>query len=304
MRFTAIDFETANFNRHSACAVGIAVVNDEKISFINSWLIKPHSTQAFTENNIKIHGITPQATEKSPEFDKVYSLLKQHIEGKMLVAHNAAFDVSVLNSMLALYGIPVPRYEYICSCELSRKAWPALANHKLDTVCGCFNHEFNHHDAESDAVASAKIILKLMAEKKASDIRGLAAIYGERIQLIEAGTKVVLKEYKIPRRFQKRVNAKDIKATADTFDEKHPVFGRRFAFTGDFKSMSREALIVAVKNLGGIPLNGVTLSCDYLAAADDKLTGKMKQAKVFNEKGKAKIKIINEDELLKLINFN
>ena len=30
MRFTAIDFETANFNRHSACAVGIAVVNDEK----------------------------------------------------------------------------------------------------------------------------------------------------------------------------------------------------------------------------------------------------------------------------------
>lgn len=302
MRFTVIDFETANFNRHSACAVGIAVVNDDKISFTNSWLIKPHVTQMFTENNIKIHGITPQAVEKSQEFDKVYSILKQHIAGKLVVAHNALFDVSVLNSSLVFYGIAVPEYEYLCSCELARKAWPALENHKLDTVCRCFNHEFNHHDAASDAIAGANIIIRLMADKKTADIRKLAAIYGEQIQKVDANTKVIIKEHKIPRQFLKRVNAKDIKATVNTFDEKHPAFGKRIAFTGDFKSMSREALMVSVKNLGGIPLNSVTLSCDYLAAADDKLSGKMKQAIAFNEKGKAKIKIINEDELLKLIN--
>jgi DNA polymerase-3 subunit epsilon len=41
MRFTAIDFETANADRGSACAVGLVVVEDGQIVSRTSQLIRP-----------------------------------------------------------------------------------------------------------------------------------------------------------------------------------------------------------------------------------------------------------------------
>ena len=41
MNWVAIDFETANAKRSSACALGIAIVENGRIIKRASWLIKP-----------------------------------------------------------------------------------------------------------------------------------------------------------------------------------------------------------------------------------------------------------------------
>ena len=44
--------------------------------------------------------------------------------------------------------------------KISRRVWPDLPNHKLDTVSGYLGYSFRHHQALDDARACAYIVLK------------------------------------------------------------------------------------------------------------------------------------------------
>ncbi|MGV3149236.1 hypothetical protein [Rothia sp. 11273D007AR] len=62
--FVAVDFETANASRASACAVGLTVVRGGQVVETVSWLVKPHESVAdFHPLNVSIHGITPAMVE-------------------------------------------------------------------------------------------------------------------------------------------------------------------------------------------------------------------------------------------------
>ena len=62
--FIAIDFETATGHRDSACAIGIAVVEDLKVVDTFYSLIQPPGL-LFHPGNVRIHGITPKTVIKS-----------------------------------------------------------------------------------------------------------------------------------------------------------------------------------------------------------------------------------------------
>ncbi len=161
--FAAIDFETANYEPTSACAVGITVVKNGKISGSFCSLIKPEPFY-FVPEFIEIHGIRPEHTAYAPDFEEVWPEMKKRIEGLPLFAHNAPFDKKVLLSCLRFYGIDFEEPEFFCTCRLSRQAWPHFENHKLSTVCRMLNIPLDHHKADSDANACALIALKLREE--------------------------------------------------------------------------------------------------------------------------------------------
>ena len=71
MDFIAIDFETANSNRHSACEIGIVKVENFIITDKKSFLIKPKENY-FDWMNTEIHGINEETVENEPEFDVIY----------------------------------------------------------------------------------------------------------------------------------------------------------------------------------------------------------------------------------------
>jgi DNA polymerase III subunit epsilon len=60
MSWVAIDFETANETRGSACALGVAIVEADHVVERASWLIRP-PTLHFNPYNLMIHGITAAA---------------------------------------------------------------------------------------------------------------------------------------------------------------------------------------------------------------------------------------------------
>lgn len=155
--FTAIDFETANYQGNSACQLGIAVVNDGEIVEEKSWLIKP-PTKSFVFSDL--HGITYRMVREQPTFGQLWPAVRPYLERQILAAHNADFDLNVLTETLAYYQLPVPEIYAIDSLETARKAWPKLKNHKLSTVAAYLEIELNHHEAGSDARACAEIILR------------------------------------------------------------------------------------------------------------------------------------------------
>ena len=157
MNFVAIDFETANYARSSICAVGIAIVDNGKLQKTIHHLVKPFPNYyQFTW----LHGIDAKMTNNQPDFEGVWSKIQPLLEDKYVIAHNAGFDFGVMKKTLEFYDIAYPRLEYYCSVVISRKVFPQLSNHKLDTVCNHLKIKLNHHEAESDATGAANIILK------------------------------------------------------------------------------------------------------------------------------------------------
>lgn len=154
----ALDFETATSARDSACSLGFAVIEDDAVIETGGWLIRPPDN-LYYERNIGIHGITPEDTENAPTFEQLFPEVLPYLEGRNIIAHSASFDVSVLRSLISLYGLPTPDTRYVCSCNLARRAFPRLENHKLPTVCRHCGISLDHHEAVSDAYAAAMVAL-------------------------------------------------------------------------------------------------------------------------------------------------
>lgn len=161
MRVVALDFETANTNSASACALGIAIYEDGEIRDSFEWYFKPYYRYnyfTFTD----IHGITREDVQDEEEFVFYYDELKKILEDSIIVAHNAAFDIDVLNAVCDVYGLDHFRNQYLDTVAVARRVYPELYNHRLNTVCDYLGIPLNHHNGKSDAYACLMILLKAM----------------------------------------------------------------------------------------------------------------------------------------------
>lgn len=155
MNFTAIDFETANRNPNSACQLGIVVVRDGKIARQESWLIRPPELVfEFTY----LHGIDVRHVKHEPDFSSLWPLIHPFLEGQVIAAHNARFDLNVLSALLRHYRMGYGDIAAVDSLAVSRYLWPQLSNHQLPTVARHVGVSLQHHEAVSDAAACAAII--------------------------------------------------------------------------------------------------------------------------------------------------
>ena len=163
MDFVAIDFETATSSWTSICSMGICVVKNNKIVETKGMLFKPTPFE-FNEYNIAIHGITPQMVWDKPRFCDVWDKIKPYLDGKLVIAHNASFDIGALKKTLDLFSITLPTFDYLCTVKLSQKAYPQLESHKLNALGDALGIEFSHHTACDDAYACAEVLLHIIKD--------------------------------------------------------------------------------------------------------------------------------------------
>lgn len=185
--FTAIDFETANSNAASACAVGLVKVRGGKIEDRASWLIKPPpGRDEFLPFNIKIHGITPDMVSNAPSWEEQLPQLREFIGDDIAVAHNAGFDMGVIRTACAETVTPTPKLRYLCSVQVSRKTYD-IPSHRLPLAAAAAGYgEFAHHEALADAEACAAIIIDAARRHETEDLTALAKATGLRIQQLKA----------------------------------------------------------------------------------------------------------------------
>ncbi|MHC5249935.1 3'-5' exonuclease [Enterococcus sp. LJL90] len=159
MNFIAMDFETANYQSHSACSLALVMVQNSQIVGQYYSLIKPETE--FFYRNIQIHGIHPEDVREAPMFPEVWQTIQQYFQrDRLIVAHNAGFDTKVLAGCLDYYQLTRPEYLSLCTVRTSRKLFPEMKNHRLNTVCQELGITLeNHHDALEDSRACANILL-------------------------------------------------------------------------------------------------------------------------------------------------
>jgi len=113
-----IDIETtgSHFERDRITEIGIKSLCNGKIR-VWERLINP---QTFIPQNIqKLTGISPQMVEDQPSFDEIARELKQELEGKIFVAHNARFDYGFIKASFKRIGIDF-KPKVLCTVKLSR----------------------------------------------------------------------------------------------------------------------------------------------------------------------------------------
>ncbi|WBW99136.1 exonuclease domain-containing protein [Oceanirhabdus sp. W0125-5] len=304
--FVAIDFETANEKRNSACALGITVVESGEVVEEKYWLIKPYENR-FAPMNIWIHGITQEDVEDSPTFDEIWNEIKPYIEGKFVIAHNAAFDISVLRRTLDTYNIQYPSFQYACTVVMSKNYYDGVANYKLNTLANALGIEFKHHHASEDATAAARIFIEIckgLEIDSCDDIENKLFIRVGKV--FEGGynscgkSKSVIKGFELRRKFIEPSERKRV--IIDSLKDKTVVF------TGPLGSMSRIEAMASVRSASGTAGSSVTRKTDYLVTGikgRDKLSNsnkstKYRKAESLIDKG-YNIKIISDEEYFQII---
>lgn len=180
MNYIAIDFETATGSMNSACSVATVEVRDGQLKESWTTLIQPPKL-AFDDFNIGIHGISPKDVEDAPTFAEIWQELKARLAGKIVVAHNASFDMGVLKASLLANHLQAPLFRTCCTVRISRKVWPDLVDHKLNTVGAHLNINFQHHRALDDARTCAAIPLFAGVATGTDDLEELAQKIGVKI---------------------------------------------------------------------------------------------------------------------------
>lgn len=153
----ALDFETANYESNSACQLGLVRLRDWEVVEARAWLIRPPSPDfVFTD----IHGLTWDHVKDAPTWDRLWPELAPYFAGvDYLAAHNAPFDRGVLQKTCAYYGLAAPAQPFIDTVALARQTWRIYPT-KLNLVCERLGIPLRHHEALSDALACAQILVR------------------------------------------------------------------------------------------------------------------------------------------------
>lgn len=179
MKTIAIDFETANEQRGSACSVGLAWIEDGRVVRVEERLIRPKEMR-FSSFNTAIHGIRPEHVEDSGEFPEVMDEFADDFRGATMIAHNASFDFSVWRSCLDLYRQSYPELSYLCSVKMAQKVWPHLGSHKLNILASHLGLSFKHHNAAEDAAICAEAAIAMAESLRVSHVRDIPITIGMR----------------------------------------------------------------------------------------------------------------------------
>jgi DNA polymerase III subunit epsilon len=218
MTVLALDFETANERRDSACAVGLAWIAGGRVVRRQSHLIRPPDMR-FAPGNIRVHGILPANVADAPDFAAVMTPYLDDLARGLILAHNASFDIGVLRAGLARAGLAVPDLSYLCTVQVARRVFPAPEGCGLGKVARRLGIRFEHHDAGEDAYACAEIALAAMREMAAPDVPGLAAALNLPVTRATGGPAA-------PRRVQGAITGRAMAAFAE------PATGLSFAMRG------------------------------------------------------------------------
>ena len=158
-RFVAIDFETANQSRDSACSIGIAIAEGGRIVALEQRLIRPPTSEFFFTD---IHGLTWNEVRNEPSFAEVWKDLHHVVsDADFIAAHNASFDRSVLRACCETHRLQWPKQPFVCTVQVARSVFGIYPT-KLPDVCRHLEIPLSHHEAGSDAEACARIVLAAM----------------------------------------------------------------------------------------------------------------------------------------------
>src|SRR5215211_759540 len=178
--FLALDTETNGLGRErceltevGAVLVGGGELHDRWSSLVGVGEPLGRGIQRFT-------GITQAMVDEAPPPEAVLPELAKLLRGRVLVAHNAAFDTRVLKQAFARAALDWPDPPVLCTVALARRFAPLQRRRGLASLADALGIEVaTAHRALPDAETCARVFCALFPRLSAN-----AATVGEAVALL------------------------------------------------------------------------------------------------------------------------
>jgi DNA polymerase III subunit epsilon len=178
--FVALDTETNGYGGDlcEMTEVGAVLVGGGELHETYDSLVKVE--RPLSRGIQRFTGITQGMVDGAPPPEEVLPELADLLEGRVLVAHNARFDVGVLRQAFERAGMEWPRPPVVCTVALARRFAPLVRRRGLASLAGSLGIEVEEvHRALPDALTCARVFCALFPKLCAN-----AVTIGDAIDLL------------------------------------------------------------------------------------------------------------------------
>lgn len=160
--FIVFDTETTGLNAYNDRLTEIGAVRVKNGEILESFNTFVNPGRHIPEKITELTGINDEMVADAPDEGEALRMFFDFCgDSKVLVAHNAPFDMGFLDAGARRSELECG-YTAVDTVPIARNLLPGLKNHKLDTVAKALEcSEFNHHRACDDAAVLAEIFVKL-----------------------------------------------------------------------------------------------------------------------------------------------
>ncbi len=165
MTYSVIDVETTGLSPargDRVIEIGIARLNEDgSIEAVLDSLVNPQRVVSATH----VHGISDEMVAEAPMFRDILPKVDSILDGTVISAHNATFDLSFLREEYRRSGAKLPLVKPACTLVMARRYLSALPSRSLESCRRYLGiSDDGAHNALADAIAAAEL-LKYFLEK-------------------------------------------------------------------------------------------------------------------------------------------
>lgn len=157
-RIIAINIETPNNEHDSICNIGITVGDTENCLSTNVTINPEEPLDDIPD------GMTKEEILNSPTLKELWPGMSRLFSGSLVIAHNSAYDLTILKKALKAYDLEVPEFYQACTYRMSRKFHPEFDSYKLGSICETYQIPLDVKNAVSHSDACFDIFCRLIEE--------------------------------------------------------------------------------------------------------------------------------------------
>ena len=178
LSFAVVDVEAtggASSSGHRIIEIAVLAVQGGEVGEVWHTLVNPGRR---VPSGVRIlTGITDELLVHAPYFDHIALEVAGRLEGRIFVGHNAGFDWRLVSEELQqALGLQAPARR-LCTVQMARRLLPGLRRRNLDALSGHFGIPIgDRHRAGGDALATARILLRLLEEAESRGLVDLTAL--------------------------------------------------------------------------------------------------------------------------------
>jgi len=160
--FTFLDVETTGLSPSTSRVCELALIGFQGGARVSQFSSLVNPGLPIPPETTRIHGITDAMVKDSPPFHALAPRLTALLEGSVVVAHNAEFDLSFIRMEFARSGLRLPELPVIDTLTVARHLG-GFSNHRLGTIAKELEISAeNWHRALSDVEMTRKIFEHFM----------------------------------------------------------------------------------------------------------------------------------------------
>lgn len=178
LTYAVVDVETTGGSPdrgHRITEIAVVEIKNGMISDGFQTLVNPG--RRIPSRISELTGITDAMVENAPFFEDLADELHDRLAGRVFVAHNVSFDWRFVSAQLGDSIGLVPEQPRMCTVQLARRLAPGLKRRNLDSLATHFGIPIHsRHRAYGDALATARVLLRLLDEARAQGARDLTSL--------------------------------------------------------------------------------------------------------------------------------